>query len=130
MEFLKPGISHNKIYSVLKDLIQEKIVLSTNTNPINYHVKSPSRTFERLVNRKVAELEKRPGEFDKILNSEPPASEKEYVIKFTEKQTKLFDIKNKIRVSELREVKQVINQLNIYVKELEPKKEYNFAFYK
>ncbi len=124
-------ISHNKIYSILKELITENIVICTNTNPINYHVKSPQKTFEKLVNKKIALLEKRTEEFDKIINDEIAyANEKEYVIRFGEKQTRLFDNKNKTAVKELKEAKQIIQQLNIYVNQLEPKKEYDLALYK
>ena len=43
---------------------------------------------------------------------------------------KLIDNKNKAIVSELREAKQVIKQLNIYIEKLEPRKEYNLAIYR
>ncbi|MCX6799252.1 MAG: hypothetical protein NTW59_04120 [Candidatus Diapherotrites archaeon] len=125
------GISHNKVYSILKDLMREKIVLYTNTNPANYHVKDPPKVYENLVNRKIALLEKLPEQFDKILNEETTITdEKEYLIKFGGQQTKLFDQKNKAQVNEAEEARQVIRQLNIYVNKLEPKKEYNLAVYR
>jgi len=61
---------------------------------------------------------------------EPRIDEKEYLIKFSEKQTRLFDNKNKAPVKEPKEAKQIIQQLNIYVNKLEPKKEYNLAVYR
>jgi len=76
-------------------------------------------------------LEKRSKEFSKAISSEgEEGTEKEYVIKFNEKQTKLIDNKNKAIVKELKEAKQVIKQLNVYIEKLESKKEYNFAIYR
>lgn len=125
------SISHNKIYSLLKDLIREKIVHHTNTNPINYHTRDPAKTYERIVNRRIALLEKLPEEFDKIVSSNPTENdEKEYLIKFCGKQTRLFDNKNKAMVQETNEARQIVKQLNIYIEELKPKKEYNFVAYR
>jgi len=125
------GISYNKIYSVLNDLVKEKIVACTNSDPKNYRLVNPEKTFEALVNRKVGLLEKRSKEFSKAISSESEeGTEREYVIKFNERQTKLIDNKNKAIVRELREAKQVIKQLNIYIEKLEPRKEYNFALYR
>jgi len=125
------GISHNKVYSILKDLIREKVVLFTNTNPANYHARNPAKTYETLVDRKISLLEKLPKEFDKILKNEPEIEgEREYLIKFSGKQTKLFDQKNKALVNEAEEAKQVIKQLNIYIEKLEPRKDYNLALYR
>ncbi|MBN1941107.1 MAG: hypothetical protein JW772_02905, partial [Candidatus Diapherotrites archaeon] len=46
------GISHNKVYGVLKDLIREKIVFCTNTSPANYHVRNAVKTYEKLVSKR------------------------------------------------------------------------------
>jgi len=125
------GISYNKIYSVLNDLVKEKIVACTNSDPKNYHLVNPEKTFEVLVGRKISLLEKRSKEFSKAISSEGgEGTEREYVIKFNEKQTKLIDNKNKVIVKELSEAKQVIKQLNIYIAKLEPRKEYNLAIYR
>ena len=125
------GISYNKIYSILNDLVKEKIVACTNSDPKNYHLINPKKTFESLVNKKISLLEKRAKEFNKIVCEENnEVGDREYVIRFNGKQTKLFDNKNKAIVMELREAKQVIKQLNIYVEKLEPRKEYNFALYR
>ncbi|MFH1240463.1 MAG: hypothetical protein V1672_04585 [Candidatus Diapherotrites archaeon] len=43
---------------------------------------------------------------------------------------RLIDNKNKAIVKEAQEAKQIIQQLNIYIAKLEPKKEYNFAVYR
>jgi len=124
------GISHNKIYSVLKDLIREKIVYCSNTNPISYYSKNPSKTYEKLVNKRILALEKKPEKFDKIIHDVEPINEKEYVVRITEKQTKLFDNKSKIIVKESKEAKFILEKLKSYTEELEPKKEYAYAVYK
>jgi len=125
------GISYNKIYSVLNDLVKEKIVACTNSDPKNYRLVNPEKTFEVLVTKKISVLEKSAKEFNKVLYQEnPETEEKEYVIKFNEKQTKLIDNKNKAIVKELSEAKQVIKQLNVYIAKLEPRKEYNLAIYR
>jgi len=125
------GISYNKIYSVLNDLVKERIVACTNSDPKNYRLVDPEKTFEVLVGRKISLLEKRSKEFSKAISGEvEEGTEREYVIKFNEKQTKLIDNKNKAIVKELSEAKQVIKQLNIYLEKLEPRKEYNLAIYK
>ncbi len=125
------GISHNKVYSILNDLVKEKIVACTNSDPKNYHLRTPKKTFSWLVNKKITALEKRTLEFNEVLESRIESeNEREYIIKFGEKQTKLFDNKNKVMVKELNEAKQVIKQLNVYLEKLEPRKEYNFAMYR
>ncbi|MDD5163584.1 MAG: hypothetical protein PHD95_05240 [Candidatus ainarchaeum sp.] len=123
-------ISHNKIYSVLKDLAREKIVFCTNADPVTFYIKDFPKIYEKLVNRKICFLQKLPEELDKMLSNENEAlEEKEYLIKVSEKQTRLFDNKNKVLVKEPLEVKQVLKQLNIYIEKLEPKKEYTYAIY-
>ena len=124
------GISHNKIYSVLKDLIREKIVYCSNTNPISYYSKNPSKTYEKLVNKRILALEKNPETFDKIIHETEQINEKEYLVKITNTQTKLFDNKNKVIVKESREAKFILEKLKNYTEELEPKKEYAYAVYK
>lgn len=126
------GISHNKIYAILKDLIREKIVMQTNTNPANYYMNEPAKTYGRLVERKIALLEKKPGEFDKIIlaNEDRGVEEREYLIKITNSQTKLFDYKNKSLVKEFREAENIIRSLNGYAEKLETKKDYLMAVYR
>lgn len=122
------GMAKNKVYHVLNDLVEYGLVRATNTHPTSYCSKEPIKEIEKLVDRKIALLEKLPLELDRILEDGDDC-EKEYLIKFTEKQTKLFDNKNKAIV-EAAEAKQIIQQLSIYVNKLEPKKEYNFAVYR
>ena len=127
---VETGISHNKIYSVLKDLINEKIVYCTNTNPISYYSKNPSKTYEKLVNKKILALEKRPEKFDKIIHETEQINEMEYVIRITENQTRLFDNKNKVIVKEAHEAKLVLKKISDYAEQLEPKKQYAYAVYR
>ncbi|MFH1391536.1 MAG: helix-turn-helix domain-containing protein [Candidatus Diapherotrites archaeon] len=124
------GISHNKIYSVLKDLIKEKIISSTNTNPVSYHAKEPSKTYEKLVNKRILALEKKPEIFDKIIHDVEPINEREYIVRITNTQTKLFDNKNKAIVKESQEARMVLEKLSDYTKELNTKKEYAYATYR
>ncbi len=123
------GIAKNKVYYVLNDLVKYGLVRTTNTHPMNYYSKKPQKELGKLVNRRIVLLEKLPEELDKIVENST-AEEKEYLIKFSEKQTKLFDNKNKAIVKEPAEAKQIIKQLNIYIEKIEPKKEYNFAVYR
>lgn len=115
---------------ILLPISVKNIILNAFREKINYYVKG-SEKMSWLVNKKIALLEKKPDEFNKIINHEPSIiNEKEYLIKFSEKQTKLFDYKNKALVKEPIEAKQIIKQLNIYINKLEPKKEYSFAVYR
>ena len=75
-------------------------------------------------------LEKRPGQFDNIIAVGPLDDGREYLIKITNSQTRLFDNKNKALVSELREAEQVIRSLNLFAEKLDTKKEYAMAAYR
>jgi sugar-specific transcriptional regulator TrmB len=118
------GIPYNKIYGVLRDLTNENIVFCTFTHPVNYYARDPVRTFNKLVTKKTLFLEKQLKAFKKMVQGTASfPEEKEYLIKFSETQTKLFDQKNKRIVEEPRETKQVIRRLHAYLKKIEPKKE-------
>ncbi|MBI5554090.1 MAG: hypothetical protein HY917_05115 [Candidatus Diapherotrites archaeon] len=123
-------ISPNKVYGILKDLLQQKIVSTTNTNPASYHIPSPQKTFVRLVNQRISLLEKRIQEFGKIIENTASGGEKEYIIRIMGAQTKLFDNTTKAFVKEPQEAKQVVKQLSEYLKQLEPEKQYTYAAYK
>ncbi len=124
-------ISHHKVYSILKDLVEQNIVASINTNPANFHVKNPSKTFQGLINKKLGDLEKMTKEFEKVIDKEDiNLYEREYIVKIKQKQTKLFDNKNKLLVKEARETRQLIERLTAYAAGLEPKKEYNYTLYR
>ena len=111
-------------------MIREKIVYCTNTNPISYYSKNPSKTYEKLVNKRILALEKNPETFDKIIHDTEQINEREYLVRITNTQTKLFDNKNKVIVKESREVRMVLEKLSTYTKELNQKKEYAYAVYK
>ena len=128
---LKAGISHNKVYAVLKDLVREKIVMLTSTNPASFYISNAAGTFEKLVEKRIALLEKKPGQFDKIIAVRMPGEEeREYIIKITSNQTKLFDNKNKVLVKEPKEAERIIRSLNNYAEKLDSKKEYAMAVYR
>jgi len=127
------GISYHKIYSVLKDLEGQGILTSINTSPANFHIKSPEKTFEKLITRKKAEIERMSKDFEKIINGEPDGVyEREYLIRIDSKnrQTRLFDNKNKAVVNEVAEARHVAEELSNYARKLEPHKEYAYAVYR
>lgn len=125
------GISHNKVYAVLKDLVREKTVMLTNTNPASFYMSDASSTYQKLVEKQMGVLKKRVGQFDKIMAVGSTGEEgREYLIKITNSQAKLFDFKNKALVKEAKEAEQVIRSLNIYAEKLDAKKEYAMAVYR
>jgi len=124
------GIAHHKIYSPLKDLMGEKIVYQTNGNPSCFYMKNPSKVYEKLVSRKILALEKRPEKFDRIIGEVEDVDEKVYVLRISEKQTKLLDDTNKLLVKEKREVDFLLEKLGEYKKEITPEKEWQYAIYR
>ncbi|MDO8647316.1 MAG: helix-turn-helix domain-containing protein [Candidatus Diapherotrites archaeon] len=125
-------ISINKIYQVLKDLIREKIIASTGTDPTTYYAINAVKDFEKIIERKVNQLQRLPKELQKLIEIGTTACEfeTEYIIRFDGKQTKLIDNKNKSLVKETQEAKQLIQQLNDYIKAIEPKKDNKFLTYR
>jgi len=59
-----------------------------------------SGTYEKLVNKRIFVLEKKSEKFDKIIHNVEPIGEREYIVRITNTQTKLFDNKNKVIVKE------------------------------
>jgi len=125
------GVSYHKVYSILKDLAEQDVVSCINTSPANFLIKDSQKMFDKLVSKKVGQLEKMNKEFEKVINDDSTSVfEKEYLIKITEKQTKLFDNKNKAPIKEAKETKILIDKLNSYKANLEPKNQYAYAAYK
>lgn len=124
-------ISHNKIYSVLKDLVREKVISCTRTDPASYCMGNALKSFQKIIEKKVNSLQRLPMELQEIIQEIPESElEREYVIRFDGKQTKLFDNKNKSLVKEAQEAKQLMQQLNDYIKAIEPKRDSKWSAYR
>ena len=126
------GVSYHKIYFMLNGLREQGIVSSVNSSPTNYLINNASKLFERLVEKKIRELQKMSQEIGEIVGGDLEAGEKEYIFRINPKnmQTRLFDNKNKALVQELQEAREIIQELTAYAKQLEPKKQYNYAVYR
>jgi len=124
-------ISHNKIYSVLKDLVRERVISCTRTDPASYCMSNALKNFQKIIEKKVNSLQRLPMELQEIIQELPESEfEREYVIRFNGQQTKLFDNKNKSLVKEAHEAKQLMQQLNDYIKAIEPKRDARWPAYR
>lgn len=106
------------------------MVDSTNTSPVSFHVKNPSKTYQNLVSKKLGELNKMVRDFEEVIEKEDfGLDERVYLVKVKEKQAKLFDNKNKLLVREHREAKELAQFVNNYAETL-PKGNYTQAIYR
>ena len=106
------GVNQATTYAVLRELLKWELIKASNTNPTNYYIDDPLKTFEQQVKKKEKIINAKRTQLENLIASDTDEIEK-YLIKIGKgQQTKLVNVLTKKEITYREELVKIRESLD------------------